>query len=126
MLRQSGSDRLTIVAAGVTLVEALAAHDLLAKDGIAVRVVDAYSVKPIDVEGVRAAARATGGKVLVVEDHYADGGLGDAVLNALSGQAATVTKQAVTGVPRSGKPAELLALYGLDAASIAKRVRELL
>ena len=126
VLRQSGSDRLTIVAAGVTLVEALAAHDLLAKDGIAVRVVDAYSVKPIDIEGVRAAARATGGKVLVVEDHYADGGLGDAVLNALSGQAATVTKQAVTGVPRSGKPAELLALYGLDAASIAKRVRELL
>lgn len=126
VVRQSGSDRLTIVAAGVTLVEALGAHDLLAKDGIAVRVVDAYSVKPIDVEGLRAAARATGGRVLVVEDHYADGGLGDAVLNALSGEGATVTKQAVTDVPRSGKPAELLALYGLDAASIAKRVRELI
>lgn len=126
VLRQSGSDRLTIVAAGVTLVETLAAHDLLARDGIAVRVVDAYSVKPIDVEGLRAAARATGGRVLVVEDHYADGGLGDAVLNALSGEGATVTKQAVTGVPRSGKPGELLALYGLDAASIAGRARELI
>ncbi|MFN8641414.1 MAG: transketolase [Candidatus Binatia bacterium] len=126
VLRQSGADRLTIVAAGVTLVEALAAHELLARDGIAVRVVDAYSVKPIDVEGLRAAARATGGRVLVVEDHYADGGLGDAVLNALSGQAATVTKQAVTDVPRSGKPGELLALYGLDAASIAQRARALI
>jgi transketolase len=126
VLRQSGSDCLTIVTAGVTLFEALAAHDLLARDGIAVRVIDAYSVKPIDGEGLRAAARATGGRVLVVEDHYADGGLGDAVLNALSGESATVTKQAVTDVPRSGKPAELLACYGLDAASIARRVRELL
>ena len=126
VLRQSDNDRLTIVAAGVTVVEALGAHALLAKDGIAVRVVDAYSVKPIDAEGLRAAAGATGGRVLVVEDHYADGGLGDAVLNALSGESATVTKQAVTDLPRSGKPSELLALFGLDAASIAKRVRELI
>ena len=126
VVRQSANDKLTIVAAGVTLIEALGAHALLAKDGIAVRVVDAYSVKPIDADGLRAAARATGGRVLVVEDHYAEGGLGDAVLNALSGDAVTVTKQAVTDLPRSGKPAELLAMFGLDAASIAKRVRELI
>ena len=125
VVRQSANDRLTIVAAGVTLVEALGAHALLAKDGIAVRVVDAYSVKPIDVEGLRAAARATGGKLMVVEDHYADGGLGDAVLNALSGEPVTVTKVAVDDLPRSGKPAELLAMFGLDAASIAKRARTL-
>lgn len=125
VVRQSANDRLTIVAAGVTLVEALGAHALLAKDGIAVRVVDAYSVKPIDVEGLRAAARATGGKVMVVEDHYADGGLGDAVLNALSGERVSVTKVAVDDLPRSGKPAELLAMFGLDAASIAKRARTL-
>ncbi|MBX3028154.1 transketolase [bacterium] len=126
VLRQSDADRLTIVAAGVTLVEALGAHERLAREGIAVRVVDAYSVKPIDVAGLRAAARASGGRVLVVEDHYADGGLGDAVLNALSGEPVQVTKQAVNDVPRSGKPAELLARFGLDAASIAQRVRELL
>jgi len=125
VVRQSANDRLTIVAAGVTLVEALGAHALLAKDGIAVRVVDAYSVKPIDVEGLRAAARATGGKLMVVEDHYADGGLGDAVLNALSGEPVSVTKVAVDDLPRSGKPAELLAMFGLDAASIAKRARTL-
>jgi transketolase len=125
VLRQSDADRLTIVAAGVTLIEALGAHALLAQDGIAVRVVDAYSVKPIDAAGLRAAAHATGGRVLVVEDHYAEGGLGDAVLNALSGEAVQVSKQAVTDVPRSGKPAELLAMYGLDAASIAKRARAL-
>lgn len=125
VLRQSDADRLTIVAAGVTLIEALGAHALLAKEGIGVRVIDAYSVKPIDAAGLRAAARATGGRVLVVEDHYADGGLGDAVLNALSGEPVRITKQAVTDVPRSGKPAELLAMFGLDAASIAKRAREL-
>jgi transketolase len=126
VVRQSPNDKLTIVAAGVTLIEALGAHALLAKDGIAVRIVDAYSVKPIDADGLRAAARATGGRVLVVEDHYAEGGLGDAVLNALNGDPVTVTKQAVTDLPRSGKPAELLAMFGLDAASIAKRVRALI
>jgi transketolase len=125
VLRQSSGDALTIVAAGVTLIEALGAHALLAKDGIAVRVIDAYSVKPIDVDGLRAAARATGGKVLVVEDHYPEGGLGDAVLNALSGEPATVTKVAVDDVPRSGKPVELLSLFGLDAASIAAKVKQL-
>jgi transketolase len=126
VLRHSPGDKLTIVAAGVTLHEALAAHAILAGDGIAVRVVDAYSVKPIDAAGLRAAARAAGGKVLVVEDHYPEGGLGDAVLNALSGEPVQVTKVAVDDVPRSGKPEELLAMFGLDAKSIAAKVRALL
>ncbi len=127
VLRQSDADRLTLVAAGVTLIEALAAHDLLAKEGVAVCVVDAYSVKPIDVDGLREAARASGGRVVVVEDHYAEGGLGDAVLAALGGEPGlAVTKIAVTDVPRSGKPEELLRLFGLDAASIAAKVRTLI
>jgi transketolase len=126
LLRHSADDRLTIVTAGITVFEALRAHDQLAADGIHVRVIDAYSVRPIDSDGICAAARATGGRVLTVEDHYADGGLGDAVLNALAGEPAQVSKIAVRDVPRSGKPDELLRMFGLDAASIAARVRELL
>jgi len=126
VVRQSAADRLTIVAAGITLWEALAAHEQLAKDGIAVRVIDAYSIKPIDADGLRAAARATGGRVLTVEDHYAEGGLGDAVLNALAGEPVAVSKIAVADSPRSGKPDELLKRFGLDAASIAARARDLL
>ncbi len=126
VLRQSPADRVTIVCAGITVFEALRAHADLAGDGIAVRVLDAYSIKPIDAEGVRAAARATGGRVVTVEDHYAEGGLGDAVLNALAGEPNTVTKLAVGDIPRSGKPEELVCLFGLDAASIAARVRALL
>ena len=126
VLRSGAQDRLTIVTAGVTVFEALKAHEQLAGDGIAVRVIDAYSVKPIDADGIRSAARATGCRVLVVEDHYAEGGLGDAVLEALAAEPVSVTKIAVNDIPRSGKPEELLKLFGLDAASIAAKVRELL
>ena len=125
MLRTSPQDRLTIVAACVTLFEALKAHDALAREGIAVRVIDAYSVKPLDADGIRAAARATGGRVLTVEDHYAEGGLGDAVLDALAAEPASVVKLAVRDIPRSGKPDELLRLFSLDAASIAARARQI-
>ena len=125
LLRASEHDRLTIVAAGVTLFEALTAHAQLAAEGIPVRVIDAYSIKPLDADGIRAAARATGGRVLTVEDHYAEGGLGDAVLEALAAEPAAVVKIAVRDIPRSGKPEELLRLFGLDAAAIAARAREL-
>jgi transketolase len=126
VLRRSDRDQVTIIAAGVTLVESLKAHAQLARDGIAVRVIDLYSVKPLDAEGIRAAARATGGRVLTVEDHYDEGGLGDAVLNALAGEPASVTKVAVRDIPRSGKPDELLHMFGLDASSIVAKVREIL
>jgi transketolase len=127
LLRSSPQDRLTIVSAGVTLFEVLKAHDLLARDGIAVRVIDAYSVKPIDGDAIRVAARATGGRVLTVEDHYAEGGLGDAVLNAVAADPGTcVVKLAVQDIPRSGKPDELLHRFGLDAGSIAARARALI
>ena len=97
----------------MTLTESLKAHEQLAREGIHVRVIDLYSVKPIDAAGLRAAARATGGRVLTVEDHYDEGGIGDAVLNALMNERVSITKVAVRDIPRSGKPEDLLHLFGL-------------
>lgn len=125
LLRSSGNDAVTVVAAGVTVHEALAACETLAAAGLAVRLIDAYSVKPLDAEAMLAAARATRNTVLVVEDHYFDGGLGDAVLNAVAVHDVKVHKLAVTGVPRSGTPDELLDACGLSARHIAAKVREL-
>jgi transketolase len=122
-LRSSKKDVVTVIAAGVTVAEALEAHAVLAGDGIAIRVLDAYSVKPIDRKGILAAAKATGGQVLTVEDHYFDGGIGDAVLNAVNGHGVTVTKLAVQGVPRSGKPEELMRAFEIDAKAIVDAVR---
>jgi len=120
VLRSSPDDQLTIVAAGVTVHEALAAADDLAGNGIAARVIDAYSVKPIDAATLRRAASETG-LVLTVEDHYPEGGLGDAVLDALAGNGVTslmVRKLAVRLMPGSATPAEQLAMAGIDAAAI--------
>jgi transketolase len=124
VVRQSDADQAAVVAAGITLHEALKAHEQLAGEGIAVRVIDAYSVKPIDAETLRQAAQATGGRVVVVEDHWPEGGLGDAVLEALDG-AAPVTRLAVRDMPTSGKPAELLHAAGIDAAAIVEAVKRL-
>ena len=121
VLRKSDSDKATIVAAGITLHEALKAHDILDTEGIKVRVIDAYSVKPIDEKTLKQAAADTR-CLIVVEDHYAEGGLGDAVLEAV-GNRSEVRKLAIRGVPRSGKPNELIEAFGIDAASIAKEVR---
>jgi transketolase len=125
VVRQSTSDRLTIVAAGITLHEALAAHGELAAEGIAVRVIDLYSVKPVDAAALRAAARETGNRLLTVEDHYAEGGLGAAVLEAVADAGLVVHLLAVRELPRSGKPQELLERYGIGRAAIAARVRQL-
>jgi transketolase len=122
-VRTSESDRLTLVGAGITLHEGLKAAEALAGDGIAIRVIDAYSVKPIDAEALIRAVGETG-QLLVVEDHYFDGGLGDAVLNAVGSRGA-VEKMAVQGVPRSGSPEELIEAFGIGAEAIARRVREL-
>jgi transketolase len=116
---------LTVVAAGVTLHEALAAYETLKAAGLPVRVIDAYSVKPIDAPGILHAVAQTRNTVLVVEDHYYDGGLGDAVLNAVAAYGVRVHKLAVTEVPRSGKPEELLELYGISARRIVERVKSL-
>lgn len=125
-LRSSGNDRLTIVAAGVTVAEAMKACDLLAKEGVAIRVVDAYSVKPVDAQGLLKAATQTSNTLVVVEEHYSEGGLGDAVLNAVANKGVRVFKMAVQEIPRSGKPEELLERYGLSATCIVKKVEELI
>lgn len=123
VVRSSEQDRLTVVAAGVTLHEALSAADTLQAAGIKIRVLDAYSVKPLDAEGIMNAARDTHNTLLVVEDHYYDGGLGDAVLNAAATHGIQVHKLAVTQVPRSGRPAELLDAFGISAGRIVERVK---
>lgn len=120
VLRQSPQDQLTIVAAGVTLFEALKAHDQLKAAGIATRVVDLYSITPIDRATLIASAQATKGRVLTVEDHYAHGGLGDAVLNALAGEGVRLTKLAVRDIPHSGKPEELVDHFGVGVRSIVE------
>jgi transketolase len=126
VLRESDHDRVLVVAAGVTLTEALAAHDELARSGIPVRVIDLFSVQPIDGEALVANARACGGLVVTVEDHYAHGGIGDAVLSALSHERCAVRKLAIRETPRSGKPKELLDRYGIAAAHIVTAVNDAL
>jgi transketolase len=125
VLRQSERDAVTIVAAGITVFEALAAHDELAQAGIATRVIDAYSVKPIDVQTLRQAAAETAGFV-VVEDHWPEGGLGAAVLEGLAStgqQIPPVRLLGVSKIPGSGTPAELMDACGISARHIVEAVR---
>ena len=126
VLRKSNADKVTVVAAGVTLHETLKAHDILAAEGIAIRVLDLYSIKPIDKEALQAAASQTNNTLVTVEDHYPEGGLGDAVLDAVAAHGVCVHKLAVTGIPRSGKPEELLEHHGISANAIVQKVRDLL
>jgi len=125
--RSSDEDEVAIVGAGITVHEALKAAEALAKEGVQVRVIDAYSIKPIDEEMLRDAADATGGRIVTVEDHWAEGGLGEAVLAAFADaeERPRVKVLAVSGMPHSGKPAELLAAAGIDADHIAQAAREL-
>lgn len=125
VVKQSDDDRITIVAGGVTLFEALAAHDQLKSEGIATRVIDIFSVKPIDAETLIASGRETKGVILTVEDHSAQGGIGDAVASAVAPEGIRVHQLAVTEVPRSGKPEELLAFYGIDRTAIVNKVKSL-
>ncbi len=122
VVRKSKHDRATIVAAGVTLHEALKAADQLARRKIFVRVVDLFSIKPIDAATLKTAARETG-RLIVVEDHYPEGGVGEAVRTVLGKDAGKVISLAVRKTPKSGKPEELLAYEGIDAAAITKTVR---
>ncbi|MEQ1627600.1 MAG: transketolase C-terminal domain-containing protein, partial [Nitrospira sp.] len=119
-------DALTIVAAGVTLFEGLKAYDQLKAAGIAVRIVDLYSITPIDQATLIASARATHGRLLTVEDHYAHGGLGDAVLSAVSAEGVKVHKLAVRTIPHSGKPDELVDHFGIGARSIVEAARQII
>ncbi len=125
VVRQSPSDVLTIVAAGVTLFEALKAHDQLKAAGIAVRIIDLYSVAPIDRATLLDSARATQGRVLTVEDHYEHGGIGDAVLSALGPEGIRVHKLAVREIPHSGKPEELIDRFGIGMRSIVETAKRI-
>jgi len=128
VLRSRDDDVVTLVGAGVTVYEALAAADRLAKDGVPARVIDLYSVKPVDVDTLVAAAGVTGGRFVLVEDHHPEGGLGSAVIDALvgAGVQVRVAHLAVRELPGSGTTAELLAGAGIDAAHIEAAARELL
>jgi transketolase len=128
IVRSSDDDKVALIGAGITLHESLRAADQLAEEGIAARVVDLYSVKPVDVETLVEAANATGGRFVVVEDHWAEGGLGEAVLAAFADAEEDTPRLihlAVREMPGSGKPAELLAAAGIDAEHIAQAARRL-
>jgi transketolase len=121
-LRQSDADRVTVVGAGITVHEALKAWQTLKNDGCAIRVIDCYSIKPLDMETLRDAARSTAA-LLTVEDHYAAGGLGEAVTAALGTVDIPVYRLAVRRKPVSGKPQELLEYEGLSAEAIVQQVK---
>ncbi|MCL5666483.1 MAG: transketolase [Patescibacteria group bacterium] len=126
VLRSSGNDQITVVGAGITLHEALAAHEELKKEGINVRVIDLYSIKPLDAETLKKAAAETKA-IITVEDHHAEGGLGEAVASALAGEKTVqVAILAVSKEPHSAKPAELLAYEEINAEAIIKKVKEIL
>lgn len=125
VLRQSKQDVAAVVAAGVTLPEALKAADELKKEGIAVRVIDLFSVRPVDEATLRAAAREAQNTVITVEDHYLAGGIGDAVAEALGPEGVRLVRLGISRVPHSGTAEELLHAYGIDAAAIAAQVRAL-
>ncbi len=125
VLRQSGADVVTVVGAGVTVFEALKAHDELKAAGLQTRVIDLYSLAPIDKAGLIAAGRATQGRIITVEDHYPAGGIGDAVSEAVSEAGIKVERIAVREIPRSGKPEELLERYGISASHIVAAVKAL-
>ncbi len=128
VVRSSPDDQVTLVGAGVTLHNCLAAADQLGRDGIAARVLDLYSVKPIDTETLVTAATATGDRLVVVEDHYPAGGIGSAVLEALNdaGHPAHIVHLAVRGLPGSGTPAELMDAAGISTGHVVQAAREVL
>jgi transketolase len=128
LVRSGPDDQVILVGAGVTLHNCLAAADELARDGIGARVLDLYSVKPVDTEALLAAAAATGDRIVVAEDHYPAGGIGEAVLGAFNdaGHPVQIAHLAVRGLPGSGTPQELMDAAGISASHIARAAREIL
>lgn len=127
VVRQSDKDTVLLIGAGITLYEALAAAVELEKVGVHARVIDPFTIKPLDQATVVANAKAVGGRVVVVEDHYKEGGLGEAVMHAVAEQPGVVVKHlAVPTVPRSGPPNVLIDAFGLSARHIVKAVDDVL
>jgi transketolase len=127
VVRESSADQVALIGAGYTLHEALTAADTLAAEGISARVIDLYSVKPLDLEALTEAVEATNGRLVTVEDHWPEGGLGSAVVDAFADADARprVVKLAVTHLPGSGTPAQLVNECGISAKHIADAAREL-
>jgi transketolase len=124
VLKKSDQDAATVIGAGVTVHEALKAYENLKKDGVAIRVIDLYSLKPVDVATLKLAASETG-RLVTVEDHFAEGGIAGAVREALSTTAVPIFALAVRKKPKSGKPDELLDFEEIDQAAIVKKVKEI-
>ena len=126
-IRQSNDDKVVVVGAGITLVEALKAYDQLAAEGIFVKVIDLFCVKPLDKDTIVSAAKMCGGKIITVEDHYPEGGIGEAVAGALAGETGIVLKRlAVESVPYSGKSSDLLDLFKINSRAIIEAVKEMI
>jgi len=127
IIRKSESDKVLVIAVGVTLYEAIAAAEKLAADGVNIRILDPFTIKPLDWNAVQTNAAACGGRVVTVEDHYPEGGLGDAVLASLATVRNTVVKKlAVNSVPRSGPPTELLEMFGISASAIVAACNDII
>ncbi|KAK3700683.1 hypothetical protein QZH41_004687 [Actinostola sp. cb2023] len=126
IVRQSESDQLLVVGGGITLHEALKAAEELSKEGIHIRVMDLFTVKPIDQQALIEHATAVGGKILTVEDHYYEGGIGEAVCSAVAEKGSIrVHRLAVPRVPQSGPPDDLLNMFGISASCIVKSVKNM-
>ncbi|XP_030209925.1 transketolase isoform X1 [Gadus morhua] len=127
VVNKTNDDHVTVIGAGVTLHEAMAAAEQLKKERINVRVIDPFTIKPLDSKTIIDNAKATRGRIITVEDHYYEGGLGEAVCAAVVNETGfSVHRMAVAQVPRSGKPQELLRLFGIDRDAIAQAVRKVL
>jgi len=126
VLIQNSYDKACVIAAGITLFEALKAYEVLKNEGITVSIIDLYSVKPLNREKVIEVAKASGNKIVTVEDHYLQGGIGEAITRAVSGECIDVACLGVTSLPRSGRPDELLAWAKIDSAAIVHQVKALL
>ena len=123
VLRETNADAATVIGGGVTVFEALKAYDALKQQGVSIRVIDLYSLQPIDAATLVRCARETKGRVITVEDHYPGGGIGDAVASAIAADGFTVERLAVREIPRSGTPDELLDRFGISARHIVAAVR---
>lgn len=126
VLRQSTNDYACIIGAGVTVFEALKAYAVLKKDSITISIIDLYCIKPIDAETIIIIAQKSSKKIITVEDHYPEGGIGQAVSHAVRNNNFHIEQLAINKLPRSGRPEELLALYEIDAAAIVNKVRKIL
>jgi transketolase len=125
VVRKSAKDSVLLIGAGITLHEAMKAAEILEKSGVHARVLDPFTIKPLDAAAIAQNALECGGRVVTVEDHYPEGGLGEAVLTALADQPTKVKVLAVREVPRSGPPNDLVIKYGIGANSIVDAVKQL-